>query len=99
MTQLALGLKRPIDEAFVDFDRANPQVYALFKRFAEELRARGRKRIGSKSIIERIRWFALVETDGEPWKINNNFTAHYARKLVAERPEFADLFEMRRLRS
>jgi len=99
MMQIIFQPRRPISEAFAAFDAENPAVYELFKRFADELRARGQTGIGAKMIVERIRWEMAVETTGADFKVSNNFTAHYARKLVAERPEFADLFEMRRLRA
>lgn len=90
-----------IQERFEKFDRDHPGVYCFFRRFAQELRAAGRKRCGAKLIIERIRWHYAITSapsaSGEEFKIDNRFTSRYARKLIAERPEFADFFELRKL--
>lgn len=36
---------------------------------------------------------------GPDFKIDNRFTSRYARKLIAEYPEFADFFELRKLKT
>lgn len=96
-----------IEAKFRAFDAANPHVYQLFKRFAYELLAAGSKRISSKAIIERIRWESRIATTGAGWHvaagkkflIDNRFTAHYARKFVAEFPKLANRIEMREIRT
>lgn len=91
---------RTIQEQFEAFHRAHPDVYELFKRFAQELRAAGRPHYGAKAILERVRWhYATSSASAEEFKINNNYTSRYARLLIAECPEFADFFETRRLTS
>ncbi len=42
--------------AFERFDRAHPDVWALFVRFAEELRASGRHHYSADALLHRIRW-------------------------------------------
>jgi hypothetical protein len=86
-------------DKFEIYDRANPQVYHEFKKFALELRRAGRKRASAALIFERIRWYTLVEGKQESglpkFKMNNNYRAFYARKLAAEMPEFVGFFETR----
>lgn len=84
--------------AFADFDAAHPEIYREFCRMVRELRAAGHGHYSAKAIIEVIRFHTDVnrgyEQRGE-FKINNNFTALYARKWQAEHPEAASFFATR----
>jgi hypothetical protein len=80
---------------FLKFHAKNPHVYELFKRFANEAIAAGRKRFSSKIICERIRWHTLIETSDEIWKINNNYTADYARLFMQDFPQYEGYFATR----
>lgn len=91
--------RRAIQDQFESFDKANPRVWELFVRFAEQAKAAGQKRYSSDAILHRIRWHINIETHGDDFKINNNFSSRYARKLVAERPEFEGFFSLRELKS
>jgi hypothetical protein len=88
-----------IQAEFEKFDGQYPDVYALFVKFAEQMWDAGRRKGSSKSIVERIRWEHMTTSQGgnEDFKINNNFTSRYARKLIREQPKFADFFETRSL--
>ena len=89
-----------IQERFEAFHAAHPDVYALFRRFAGELRAAGRTRFGAKALAERIRWhYATTSGGGPDFKLNNNFVSRYARLLAADDPAFEGFFERRRLRA
>jgi hypothetical protein len=89
-----------IESRFAEYDRLNPKVWLLFEKFAFRSIQRGRKRVSAKMITERIRWETYIETVGdEPYKINNSFTAYYARKFEALYPVHAGIFETRALRS
>lgn len=95
------GGRRTIQERFEEFHAAHPDVYALFKRFAFELREAGRERYGSDAIMQQIRWHYATSSSGGPdFKINDAYTSRYVRKLIADHPEeFRDFFELRQLRS
>lgn len=82
-------------ERFEAFDAANPHVWRAFERFAFEAVRAGRTRIGAKAIWERMRWWSTFETSDPEFKINNSYTAHYARKWIRLHPEHAGLFELR----
>lgn len=88
-----------IDEAFAEFDAEHPEVYRLFVGYAEQIRARGFTRYSSDAILHRIRWWHHVDQGDREFKLNDHFTSRYARKLIAERPEFAGFFELRVLKS
>lgn len=76
------------------FDRANPEVYTLFKRYANTARRKGIEQYSATSIFERIRWDFEVE-QGKTFKINNNHKSYFARKLMKEDTKFANFFRTR----
>lgn len=81
--------------AFEEFHRANPHVYEAFKRFARE--AQGKvARYSADAILHRIRWFSTIETNDPAWKLNDHWSAFYARKLLKDDPSFAGFFELRK---
>lgn len=92
-----------IKEKFLEFHRANPEVYELFERFTFEAINSGMKRVGAKFVFERIRWEIYVSTSGAGYcvplkrdlKLNNNFTAWYARAFKAKNRAHKDVFECR----
>lgn len=81
---------------FLAFDRANPQVWELFRTFTLQVISRGFRNYGASGIWERMRWHMEVETPaGEPWKVNNDYRAFYARKFMLEYPEYLGFFRRR----
>ena len=87
---------RTIADQFAAFDQAHPEVYQAFAKFAAQMRARGYTHYSADGIMHIVRYHAAVnpERDGG-FKINNNFVALYARKLVAADPSFAGFFAFR----
>jgi len=95
-----LTAKSTMVEMFDAYDKANPEIYLAFIGFTGDLVAAGATRGGAKMICERIRWETAVRANREVgvpvWKLNNNFTAYYARKAAAEFPAlFGEFFQMR----
>lgn len=82
-------------ESFCSYHVENPQVWNLLIKFAKQLKAAGRNSYSIVSIFERIRWHAAVETNGDQFKLNNNYRSCYARMLMAKHPEFEGMFELR----
>lgn len=60
----------------------NPAIYDLFRKFAQQAMQRG-CRFGIALLTERIRWEVAVEWGGA-YKINNNYRAYIARRLVRD---------------
>jgi hypothetical protein len=87
--------EKTLAERFQDFHRANPQVWDLFDRFAWELARAGSSRLSAKLIFERIRWETTLATRGEPWRVNNSYSAFYARLWMARYPDASASFETR----
>jgi len=88
-----------IQQAFTRFDNRNPLVYKQFRRMAFQSINKNKKKTSSKMIINVIRWHFFLKTEGDEFKINDAFTAHYARKFINEFPEYRYIFELRRLRN
>ena len=88
-----------LQREFNEFDKANPNVWKLFKRFAFQALQRGYTRFSVSSIYERIRWEVKMTTlSNDDFKINNNHRAYYARKWNAKYPHLAKFFEIRTVR-
>lgn len=94
-----LNAESEADKAFKAFDAKNPKVYQMMVKMVRQLHDRGHKRIGIAMIYEVMRWRTMLETTDPEYKLNNNYKSRYARKLVAEYPEFDGMFAMRELKS
>jgi hypothetical protein len=82
------------------FPQNNPHVYRNLRALALGMkRQRGKKRVGIKMLYEVLRYQYDIQTTGQEFKLNNNYTAYYARLLMAQEPELAGLFEVREIRS
>lgn len=85
-----------IAEQFALFHVANPHVYREIVRLARWLRTeRGFQSIGMKAIFEQLRWSYRLKTKDSKWKLNNNYTAHYARLVMEQEPDLAGFFPTR----
>ena len=103
---MQLGLRFPaavpdrIQEQFERFDAEHPEVYKYFEQATRDLIASGRARVGAKDIWERLRWYTRAGGPAQTqYRLNNNYTARYVRKLIAAHPELAAKIETRRLRT
>ena len=86
-----------IFSAFARFHSANPVVWQLFERFSLDLIANGRQHYSSDAVFARIRWHVDTETKGEgDLKLNNNFSAYYARLFHVAHPQHDGFFRNRK---
>ncbi|RWP18843.1 MAG: hypothetical protein EOR00_09395 [Mesorhizobium sp.] len=90
-------MSKHIQRRFAEYHQQNPHVYELFKRFAVRALGAGKSVLSAKFIFERIRWEAEIETQGDAFKVNNNYPAYYARKFMEDFPSFGDCFRTRQL--
>ena len=82
---------------FVRFHENNPLIYTLFVRYAMDVKEAGFQRFSSRAIVHRIRWWYTVETRSDDgFRINNNHSPYYARKMMREYPDFKDFFSLRK---
>jgi hypothetical protein len=85
-------------EQFKRFNKEHPEVWKLFVRFTKDRIAQGFEHYSSDAICHRVRW----ETDqptydkDKEFKLNNNFTAFYARRFHRRYPEHDGFFRTRR---
>lgn len=94
--QLSLQFDASIAERFETFNRDNPKVYVVLVRLAREWVARtGRPKLGIKTLYERTRWEIALATNDPDFKLNNNFTAYYARLIQEQEPDLDGMFDLR----
>ena len=84
---------------FEKYDTENPQIWEAFKKYAFQAKAKGFKNYGAKGIFEIIRWHTGVTAETGDYKIGNNYTPDYARKMMKEFPEFEGFFRTRELKA
>jgi len=84
-----------IEERYAAFSAEHPEVLAELLRLARARLDRGERYIGAKALWEELRRSLAVQRSGA-YKLNNNFTAAYARELVAAEPRLAGVIRMRR---
>jgi len=85
----------PMVEQFWKFHVENPGVYKELLTLALRMKRTGRKRYGMKGLFEVLRWHRALETTDEEFKLNNNYTAFYARMLMKRLPELDGFFAVR----
>ena len=89
-----------IFERFKLFHFNNPIVWELFNKFAQELIANGFNRYSSDAIFHRIRWHMNVEIKTKSKvKLNDHYTAYYARLFTVAHPEHEGFFRNRKRKS
>ena len=108
MSQLALDLpalvvpeyerEATIAERFAAFHAANPHVADALEKLAGQWLAI-HPRVGVKALVERLRWESGIQTHGGAYRINNDYTSHYARLLIERHPSWGDRINVRELRA
>jgi len=88
-----------IREGFNKFNEENPHIFKEFEEQALKAINKGRTKISSKLIINWIRWNEFLRTSDKNFKINDAYQSYYARYFVTIYPQYADMFEFRKLRN
>lgn len=83
-----------IFDRFSKFHKENPEVWEKFKEFTLSLVFAGRKNYSADAVCHRIRWHYAIGSSGDV-KINDHYTALYARMWAISHPEHKDFFRMR----
>lgn len=83
---------------FEQYDRENPEIWQAFVHFTVQTIGKGFTRYSAKGIAEIIRWHTGVNGNTQ-FKIDNNYTADYARKFTEKYPQHKDFFATRNLRA
>jgi hypothetical protein len=92
-SQLTLSLD---NKKFCSYHAHNPNVYQAFKAKTLATIRKGFLHYGAKGIFELIRWETGISAAGDCFKINNSYTAFYARLFEEEFPEHKDFFRNRK---
>lgn len=90
------GDKPSITARFWTFHGENPHVYDHLVRLARRAKRAGAERVGMKQLFEVLRWQVMLTTTDPDWKLNNDYTAPYARLIMQREPDLAGIFETRR---
>jgi hypothetical protein len=88
-----------IKEDFETFHENHPEVYSHLVSLARQWKSATRNTIGIKTLYERLRWeYGIQGKDQYGFKLNNNYTAYYARLIMENNPELAGMFELRKVK-
>lgn len=94
--QLSLTFDASISERFEEFHRDNPHVYRVLVRLAREwVNSTGSRKLGIKSLYEVARWRLAIETSDPEYRLNNSYTAFFARLIMRHEPDLDGLFDLR----
>ncbi|UQA93681.1 hypothetical protein [Streptomyces halobius] len=94
-----IGAGVSIQERFESFHQLNPWILEQLEALAADCAERGLRRIGIGMLFEVLRWQYGRATQGEPFKLNNDFRSRYVRSMLDRHPEWTSLFETRELRT
>lgn len=83
---------------FQQYDADNPHIWREFVKFSKEAKQKGFEHYSAKGIFEIIRWHTAA-SGNDQFKLNNNYHADYARKMMIEYPEFEGFFRTREMRT
>lgn len=94
--QLSLAFSASISDKFEQFHTENPRVYTTLVRLAREwINRTGRQKLGIKTLYERARWEIALATSDPDYRLNNNYTAYYARLIMHQEPDLDGMFDLR----
>lgn len=89
----------PLPKEFMMFHETHPEVYRELRTMALQLHAVGHKHYGIKSLFEVMRWnkarVSFKDKLISQFKMNNNYTAFYARMLMEKEPALKGFFILR----
>lgn len=88
-----------IKQQFVAFHEANPTVLDELVDLADQLVLHGQRKGSIKQLFEVLRWERMfTTTDPSGFKLNNNYTSHYARLIMDTYPRYEGFFELRSMK-
>ncbi|MET8679947.1 hypothetical protein ABZW18_20780 [Streptomyces sp. NPDC004647] len=93
------GQAATIQAQFEAFHQLNPWVLRALESLTANYLDRGATRVGIGMLFEVLRWRYVTATEGDEFRLNNNFRSRYVRLLVERHPEWAPAFEVRALRT
>jgi hypothetical protein len=85
-------------ERWWGWHKENPHVYQMFSSFTKTAIDAGLPHSSAWLIVNRIRWETAIETQGDTFKISNDFIAYYARLFMVYNPEHDGFFRTKKLK-
>lgn len=89
-------LPKNLSNGFEQFHANNPHVYLELVELTREGITNGRSRIGISMLFNLLRWNNPLTTEGEPFKLNNNYQPFYSRLIEERNPDCLGIFSKRR---
>lgn len=91
-----ISIASEIGEKFTQYHKDHPTVWVKFEELANSLWNSGVRHYGSKGLFEVMRYHTTVDTrPNSKFKINNNYSPHYAKMYEAKYPDRKGFFETR----
>lgn len=81
---------------FREFHACHPDIYDLFKRLTFDKIELGFAHYSADAVLHAVRWHYDTSTNGDAPKINNNYTAFYARMFHKDFPQYDGFFKTRK---
>ncbi len=91
---IACGINAETVDLFLVWHQDNPEIWREFERLALQAIERGVTEWGAKGVMEVVRWNIRLQTR-QDFKVNNNWTAIYARIFSMKYPQYRDFFKYR----
>lgn len=83
-----------IDERFARFNADNPLILSELIELARDAKRRGFARYSVKALWEVLR-FGCDPLTAERYRLSNDFTSRYARRVMRDAPDLEGFFELR----
>lgn len=80
---------------FHAFHTGNPHVYEVLVAKAREWAAAGNGKLGMSLLFGMVRWVLALETQGDPYRINDHYIPFYARLIMQQEPDLRGIFNLR----
>lgn len=85
-----------IEREFNEFHAQHPEVYFELVSLARTWKKNGSAKLGIATLFEVLRWNSHLNSQRTGgYKLNNNYRALYARKIMDREPDLAGIFELR----
>jgi hypothetical protein len=80
---------------FLDFHRENTHVYRRLVELAREWRTVRPGKQSMELLFALLRWDEVIDTTGDPYRLNSMFQSYYARLIMHREPDLAGAFDTR----
>jgi hypothetical protein len=87
--------KSRLQVRFEAFHRQNPHVFDAIEVLTWEMKKWKWPKASISLIYERLRWIHAIKTQGDKYKLSNDFRAYYARLVMAKNPALKGFFGLR----